>query len=326
MSAQPLVSIIVPCYNYGRFLAEALESLLAQTYSNWECIIVNDGSTDNTEEVSNQFVEKDTRFKYIYQSNSGVSSARNRTLQEARGEYIQLLDADDLLESEKLRLQVTLLEENPDVDLVFSNMIFFSHDDKTVFSEPKLLLNKKPVSGSGDILLESLLDDNTFLPGCTLSRKSLYDDVGFFKKGIEGIEDWDYFYRAALVQKIFKHDNRIGTELLVRSHGNNASSNRYIMWKNKIKARKSLMDETEKLLERTDSNFTKKFIRKASKIHKALLNRDKARLNLSYGNLATGCVNALAYAYYSRKPFAFYDGAYWIKERIKRNLIVIKKR
>lgn len=322
MSGHSLVSVIIPCYNYGRFLPEALESILAQTYKNWECIIVDDGSTDNTKEVALQYVQKDSRFKYVYQANGGVSSARNRALQEVTGSYIQLLDADDLLESEKFRLQAAFLEENPDVDLVYSNMIFFRNADKAVLSEAKLLLNKKPVSGSGEALLTSLLDDNTFLPSCTLSRKSLYDDVGLFKKGIEGIEDWDYFYRAALLQKVFNHDDRAGTRLLVRHHGNNASGNRYKMWTNKIKARKALMNETKRLLEKAEARFTKNFIAKANKTHTTLLNRDEARLNLFYGNLTAGCIHALKHAYYSGKPyFAFYDAAYWIKERFKRKLL-----
>ncbi|RYX81126.1 glycosyltransferase family 2 protein, partial [bacterium] len=96
-SDQALVTIITPCYNYGKFLAEALDSLLLQTYSNWECIIVNDGSIDNTDEVALQYTAKDQRFKYINQKNGGLPNARNSALKIAQGKYIQLLDADDLL-------------------------------------------------------------------------------------------------------------------------------------------------------------------------------------------------------------------------------------
>lgn len=319
----PLVTIIIPCYNYGRFLADALESLLAQTYPHWECIVVNDGSTDNTGDVANHYLQKDPRFKYIYQENEGVSGARNKALKQAAGAYIQLLDADDLLESDKLKLQVAFFEENTAVDLIYSNMIFFKDADKESRSEPKLLHHKMPVSGSGELVLKSLLDDNLFLPGCTLARKSLYDAVGLFKKGIEGIEDWDYFYRAALLQKVFYHDTRNGTRLLVRYHGNNASSNRYKMWSHIIKARTTLMYETKRLFEKEGSGFSKAFLVSACKAHEALLNRDSARLNLFYGNILKGCIQALKHGYYSNKPyFAFYDGAYWIKERFKRKFAV----
>lgn len=317
MSPGPLVSVIIPCYNYGRFLADALESILAQTYPHWECIVMDDGSTDNTGDIAKQYAQKDSRIKYIYQNNSGVSGARNRALEEANGEYVQLLDADDMLEASKLELQVAFFAGHPDVDLIYSSIIFFKEADRNTRSQPKLLLGKKPVSGSGESLLTHLLDDNIFLPGCTLAWKRLYDDVGLFKKGIEGIEDWDYFYRAASLQKVFYHDNREGTRLLVRSHDTNASNNSYKMLSHKIKARKMLMQETETIPQQHASPFSKRFIARAFKVHTALLNRDLARLNLFYGNVFTGFINMLKHAYHSRKPyFALYDGAYWIKKRL----------
>ena len=76
----PLVSIIVPCYNQAQYLPETLDSVLAQTYPYWECIIVNDGSPDNTEEIAKHYCEKDSRFKYVYKENGGLSSARNVSL------------------------------------------------------------------------------------------------------------------------------------------------------------------------------------------------------------------------------------------------------
>lgn len=321
MTLAPIVSIILPCYNYGRYLSDALESLIAQTYANWECIIVNDGSTDETEEVAQRFAQKDPRFKYVQQKNSGVSMARNEALKAAAGTYFQLLDADDILERDKLKLQVAFLEKNPGIDLVYSSMIFFKETDPNYVVGPKLLHDKQPVSGSGDALLQQLLDDNIFLPGCMFFRRSLYEEVGLFKKGIEGIEDWDYCYRAALLQKNFFHDNRSGTRLLVRSHNNNASNNGKTMLKHKIKARQALMAETADLLMQKRPTFSKRFLDRAYKLHKAFLNRDKARLHLYYDNLFKGGICMFKHGYYSNKPFfALYDGAYWIKERIKRKI------
>ena len=321
MATVPLVSIIIPCYNYGRYLADALESILAQTYTSWECIIIDDGSTDETREVASHYTQKDSRFNYFYQKNSGIASARNRALAEASGNYFQLLDADDLLESDKLKLQVAYLEENPSVDLVYSSMIFFKESDKNYRAGPQLMLAKKPVSGHGEALLQQLLDDNLFLPGCVLFRRSMYDEVGLFTKGIAGIEDWDFFYRAALLQKTFFHDNRDGTRLLVRSHEHNVSNNGQVMLTYKIKARKALMEETAKLLEQNESIFSKSFLYRAYKLHKAFLNRDGARLHLYYNNLLKGVVHVFRHGYYSQNPFfALYDGAYWVKERIKRKI------
>ena len=92
----PKVSVIVPCYNQGEYLADALESVLYQTFTDWECIIVNDGSSDNTEEVANKFCELDKRFKYISQTNQGVSAARNNGIKASSGTYILPLDGDDV--------------------------------------------------------------------------------------------------------------------------------------------------------------------------------------------------------------------------------------
>lgn len=105
----PEVSVIIPCYNHAHYLGEAVKSVLAQTYPDWECIIVNDGSTDDTSEVARALVAGDARIRYVEQENRGLSGARNRGLAESRGRYIQLLDADDLIHPEKLRLQLQTL-------------------------------------------------------------------------------------------------------------------------------------------------------------------------------------------------------------------------
>lgn len=90
-----LVSVIIPCYKQAQYLDEALQSVFNQTYANWECIIVNDGSPDNTAEVANWWLEKDRRFRYLIQENAGLSSARNSGIDYATGEFILPLDADD---------------------------------------------------------------------------------------------------------------------------------------------------------------------------------------------------------------------------------------
>ncbi|HEU4496898.1 MAG TPA: glycosyltransferase family 2 protein, partial [Flavobacterium sp.] len=94
------MSIIVPCFNQSQYLGEALQSVSEQTYTDWECIIVNDGSPDDTEEVSKEWCEKDARFKYLYKENGGLSSARNAGIAVAGGEYILPLDADDKIAPE----------------------------------------------------------------------------------------------------------------------------------------------------------------------------------------------------------------------------------
>ena len=122
----PLISVVVPCYNQAQYLDECLQSVLDQTYQDWECIIVNDGSPDNTEEVAKKWVEKDPRFKYLYKENGGLSSARNAGIEIAEGEWIQFLDSDDKIEKEKFTI---------------SSKYFSAFD--IIFSEYSLIINDK---------------------------------------------------------------------------------------------------------------------------------------------------------------------------------------
>lgn len=102
----PLVSIIVPCYNQAQYLDEALQSVLDQTYTNWECIVINDGSPDNTAEVAKKWIDNDSRFSYLIQENSGVCIARNFGISQSNGVYILPLDADDKIAKNYIELAV----------------------------------------------------------------------------------------------------------------------------------------------------------------------------------------------------------------------------
>lgn len=119
----PKVSVIVPCYNQAQFLAETLDSVLAQTHENWECIIVNDGSTDDTEAVAKEYCNKDNRFIYHKKENGGLSSARNAGLDIVQGDYVQFLDSDDILLPNKLECQIRVIEiEKSDVCVCHHSM------------------------------------------------------------------------------------------------------------------------------------------------------------------------------------------------------------
>lgn len=121
------VSIIIPCYNQGQFLNTALESVYNQTYSDWECIIVIDGSSDNSEDLAKEWITKDNRFHYFYEENAGVSSARNLGIEKATGRYLHFLDADDVIDKRKLELSLQELNlvENTQKKIVISNFRMF---------------------------------------------------------------------------------------------------------------------------------------------------------------------------------------------------------
>ncbi len=130
----PFVSIIIPCYNQGQYLTEALDSVYNQTFFNWECLIIDDGSIDNTSEIAKLFTEKDPRFIYFYKENGGVSSARNFGIAKASGSYLQFLDSDDLLEDRKIQYSIDEInkseEEKPQI--IISNFKMISWDSKEI--------------------------------------------------------------------------------------------------------------------------------------------------------------------------------------------------
>ena len=119
------VSIIVTCYNQANCIAQTLASVLSQTYENWECIIVDDGSTDDSAKVISDFIKDDKRFHYNYQSNAGVSKARNAGFATAKGSYINFLDGDDTFLPNKLKEQVQVFEDNPEIAVCICDHQFY---------------------------------------------------------------------------------------------------------------------------------------------------------------------------------------------------------
>ena len=112
---EPLVSVIIPTYNSSQYIKEAIDSVLAQTYKNFEIIVIDDGSTDNTKEVLAPYLSV---IKYIYKNNGGPASARNRGIKEANGEFVAFLDADDVWKPDRLARGVDILDQRPEVGLI----------------------------------------------------------------------------------------------------------------------------------------------------------------------------------------------------------------
>ena len=125
-----LVSVIITCFNQEKQIIKTLQSVLNQTHINWECIIINDGSTDNSEGAIKAFIEDDSRFKYIYQSNKGVSVARNTGFKLALGNFINFLDGDDTFLPNKLKEQVQVFEDNPEIAVCVCDHQFYSESTK----------------------------------------------------------------------------------------------------------------------------------------------------------------------------------------------------
>jgi len=128
---EPKVSVIIPCYNQGDYIGETLQSLQSQYYSNWECVVIDDGSTDNTVAVVDDFCQKDSRILLFSKSNGGSASARNFGLTKVSGDYIQFLDADDLLDELKFQKQVELMERLA-LDVSYTDYSFFNSQNELI--------------------------------------------------------------------------------------------------------------------------------------------------------------------------------------------------
>ena len=242
---QPLVTIIVPCYNYGHFLKDTLNNVRQQEYQHWECLIVDDGSTDNTREVASAFVDADLRFRYLYQVNRGLSAARNHGIAQSNGVYIQFLDSDDFIHRSKIRQQVKLLEENKTFDLTYGLSLFFFNDQPDIFYQSRKKNNKRtsPLiqgSGKGRMIIGRLLINNIMEVSCALLRKELIIAAGVFDETMKSYEDWQVWIACAQLGAYFDFNPLPGTETYIRCGHTSMMSNKKNLVVHGIRVRKFL--------------------------------------------------------------------------------------
>lgn len=187
---KPKVSIITPAYNAAVYLPEMIASALAQSYRDWELIIVDDGSTDNTAEAVAASRRGDARIIYIKKENAGIASARNLGIARSQGEYIAFLDADDVALPNRIAEQVDVLEKNTDYGIVYCRFKSFAH------GRPGKLYSYKRKFYSGHIL-KKLLRLSFINPSTVMMRKSSFDQVGGFNSSLREGEDWDLWRKLA---------------------------------------------------------------------------------------------------------------------------------
>jgi len=238
------VSVIIPCYNYGRYLQQALESLLRQSIAQWECWVVDDGSTDETAAIVQSMMDSDHRIHYLFQENSGQPVARNTGMLHARGDCIQFLDADDLLEPEKFRMQLAYLDEHPSTDVVYGEVRYFSGDTPVT-----LFLNRwdEPmkdwmprISGKGIPLIQAVVEGNIFELGCALFRRTAIDRIGLFNTRLQGVEDHAYLFGAAVSGLHLQYLPGDHTRTLMRHHPGSFSKSRIVMYKKDLLLRRNM--------------------------------------------------------------------------------------
>ncbi|GAB1543637.1 glycosyltransferase [Scytonema sp. NUACC21] len=191
----PKVSVVVPAYNVSSYIEDTLRSLQQQSFKEFEVLIVDDGSTDNTAEIVKPYVKQDSRFQLWQKQNGGLSSARNHGICHARGEYIALLDGDDVYHPDKLANHVARLDNNPEVGVVYSASRAIRDDGKPTF----VRLSGKPVYS--DPLLALLCKNFVGHGSNAVFRRSLVDEVGEFDESLRSLEDIDFWLRVAATRK-----------------------------------------------------------------------------------------------------------------------------
>lgn len=172
-----LISIVIPCYNQALYLEECLKSIADQTYTNWECLIIDDGSPDNTGEVAKRWIEKDERFQYFKKENGGVSSARNFGIEKAKGEWILPVDGDDKIGKDYLNLAAQ--EFSKDYSLIYCNAEFFGKQ-----------------TGSWDLSdysFQKMLIKNHIFCSAFYRKNDWLKYGGYDQSFVYGMEDWDFW-------------------------------------------------------------------------------------------------------------------------------------
>ncbi|WP_461490005.1 glycosyltransferase [Pontibacter sp. HJ8] len=209
MSPTPLISVVIPCYNHGRLLQKAIDSVRQQTYANTEIIVIDDGSTDNTKEVAQQNPE----VTYIFQSNQGLSAARNTGIRHSKGEFLAFLDADDYLYEGALATNLAYISKNPELAFVSG-----SHDKiYTASGEVQPVVKTVPTEHYLNLLKGNYIG----MHATVLYRRWVFDDL-LFDTSLKACEDYDLYLKIARKHPVLHHANRIAAYCL---HGANMSNN-----------------------------------------------------------------------------------------------------
>jgi glycosyltransferase involved in cell wall biosynthesis len=182
------ISVIVPAYNAERTILETITSVLQQTFSDFELIVINDGSTDKTLELLNTV--KDSRLKIFSYENGGESVARNRGISQATGEFMAFLDADDLWTPDKLELQLAALQQNPEVGVAYSWAYYIDEKGESLQAD-------QPIFFEGNVYAELLVRDFIVSGSNCLIRREAIESVGEFDPALPCAADWDYWLRLA---------------------------------------------------------------------------------------------------------------------------------
>ena len=245
-----MVSVIIPCYNYGHLIGDTIHSLLQQTYRDIEIIVINDGSKDNTETVVQSIAQSDIRVRCFTFPNTGLGASRNRGLEIAKGDFFQFLDADDLLEKNKFEVQTKLFYEHPEADIVYGSVRYFTKDPHDLNDRKLTFWGKDEewmpkLSGKGRQILPVTLKAHFSHLSSPLFKREVIEKVGLFNNKVSAVADYDFLLRCAIADAFFYYHDTPGSYSLVRWHPDNMSKNIKLMLEQEIMMRKELMPSLE---------------------------------------------------------------------------------
>lgn len=240
------ISVIIPTYNSARYICETIDSVLSQTYKNFEILVIDDGSTDNTR---NRLKQYENSINYTYKKNEGVSIARNYGIEKAKGEYLAFLDSDDIWKPTKLEKQINTIENQSEAIACFTLTEYFDESGNVV--------NKSEFPNYAD-LTEALLLYSCVIgpPSSFMMHRSIFEKIGGFDPNFSQCADWDMWLRLTKFGKVICLDEYL---VQYRHHANNMSKNIELLEKdtiavlNKFFANNSVI-EYENILNETYSN------------------------------------------------------------------------
>jgi len=264
MTNQPLISIIIPTYNRANLLPETLESVIAQTYENWECIVIDDGSTDGTEELLKKYIQKDNRIKCYKRPNQyklGGNGARNYGFDISKGEYIQWFDSDDLMVKDKIQKQVAKLQ-NSSLSMCVCQSSVFSNN-------PSEIIDVKTDKIYFPNILEDFINSNISImtPSTLFKRKFLLENELRFDENLNAAQEWEFYVRV--LSKIQNFEFIPENLVKIRRHRESISLDEQLKYNriaHYIKARKIVriyLKENNLLtkeIEKAIQNFGQRFI------------------------------------------------------------------
>lgn len=233
MSSNPLVSVIIPAYNAQKYIKSAIESVLEQSYQSVECIVIDDGSTDDTAAIVKSYSGKVT---YIYQDNAERSAARNKGISCSNAEYISFLDVDDFFDKLKTEKQMAIFSKYPATDLVFSKPVIYNEINDN-YHQLELKFNR-------DNLYKSLFAGNFIYTSSYIVKKSAITRIDGFNTNYSHAEDWEFLLRLALTGSVFYFlDEHLS---YYRVHGMNSINNQLKMFESCFLIAQEINDDFHK--------------------------------------------------------------------------------